>query len=75
MSIGLLELQNLRDSLIRARAKGVLEITDQNGESIRYSSADAMARAITDLEKRIEEIQNSGRPTTIRFNPSKFGDC
>lgn len=56
-----------RDDLLRARLSGVREVTDQNGERIRYGSDSEMARAIAEAERLL-----AGRaPTTIRFTTSK----
>lgn len=69
-ALTLSELQSLRDALVRARAKGVLEVEDQNGERVRYASLDSMARAIADLESRIAQMQ-SGAVNVIKFDARK----
>lgn len=68
------ELMSLRDELVRQLGRGVMSVTDANGEAVTYASPAAMQRAIAALETRIAAMQ-SPAPNTIRFNTSKFGDC
>lgn len=70
MSLSLQTLLDLRDALIRARARGVREVTDQNGERVRFADDSDMARAIADLESRIAATQQAA-PNVIRFQTSK----
>jgi hypothetical protein len=64
------ELQTARDDLIRALARGVLSVTDSNGEAVTYASPAAMQRAIAHLDSRIAAMQ-SAAPNVIRFQTSK----
>jgi hypothetical protein len=73
MAIDLTALQSLRDALIRARANGLREVEDQNGERIAYKSDREMAAALADVEARIAATQ-SGTVNVIRFQSSKFGE-
>ncbi len=68
------ELMSLRDEMVRQLGRGVMSVTDSNGEAVTYASPAAMQRAIAALETRIAAMQ-SPAPNTIRFNTSKFGDC
>jgi hypothetical protein len=74
MALTLSALQALCDALITARAKGVLEVEDQNGERVRYASLYSMGRAIANLEARIAAMQG-GRVNVVKFKPTKFGEC
>ncbi len=69
MALSLQELEEMRDTLIRNRAKGVRsgEIGD---EKVQFGSDAEMARAIADLDARISNAGRS-RPKTIRFSASK----
>ncbi|WP_420344997.1 phage head-tail joining protein [Paenirhodobacter sp.] len=69
MAIEVSELITLRDTLIRARAKGILAL-QLNGERIQYRTDAEMASAIADLEARIRRA--SARPANaVRFSTSK----
>ena len=60
-----------RDSLIEARATGVLTFRDQNGEQVNYKSDREMASALAALDREIAAVGGT-RPThTIRFSTSK----
>ena len=65
------QLQDARDSLIGARATGVLTFRDQNGEMVTYKSDREMASALSALDREIAALSGA-RPThTIRFSTSK----
>ncbi len=69
MAVGTAELEELRDALIRARARGTREV--QYGEkSVRYGSDAEMAAAVADLEARIARASGT-RPRTVAFTMSK----
>lgn len=69
MALSSTELVELRDALIRARAKGV-RMVQLGDEMVRYGSDNEMANTIADLDAR---IANAGRPRpkTILFGASK----
>lgn len=69
-ALTLSELTSLRDALIRARAGGVREVRDQNGEVLTWKSDREMAAALADVEARIAAMQ-SAAPNVIRFQTSK----
>lgn len=70
MALTLSELQAARDALLKARAGGVREYQDQNGERVAYKSDGEMARALAALDAEIAGA--SRRPaSTIRFQTSK----
>ncbi|MGP9789621.1 phage head-tail joining protein [Roseinatronobacter sp. NSM] len=69
MALTSTELEQMRDALIRARAKGTREL-QMNGERVRYGSDAEMAAAIADLETRLRAA-NRPRANTIRFHSSK----
>ena len=65
------QLSAARDSLVEARATGVLEYRDSNGELVRYKSDREMASALAALDREIAALSGA-RPThTIRFSTSK----
>lgn len=69
MSIETAELVEMRDDLIRARAKGARAV--QVGEErVEYRSDAEMAAAIADLEARIRRA-SAPRPASVRFSSSK----
>ena len=71
MALTLHQLQVARDSLVEARATGVMTFRDQNGEMVTYKSDTDQARALAALDQEIAAL-NGARPThTIRFNTSK----
>lgn len=70
-AITLLELQGLRDDLVRALAKGILTVTDQNSESVTYAGPGAMQRAIAVLEARIAAMQSGSARNTFIFTTNK----
>lgn len=63
-------MRKSRDDLVLARASGVRQVRDQNGETIEYKSDAEMASALRGLDA---EIRNMGgvRPQTILFRTSK----
>lgn len=70
-ALSLSELQSLRDSLIRARLAGVREVQDQNGERIQYRSDAEMARALSNCEALIAQMQSGQTPNVIKFDARK----
>lgn len=64
------ELQQMRAALLAARAGGVREFQDQNGERIQYKSDAEMARALAALDAEIA-AQTARPANTIRFHFSK----
>ena len=62
------DLQRWRDALFAARMRGVRTFTDQNGESVTYSSDREMAAAIAACDRA---LAGSASPTTIIFRTSK----
>lgn len=69
MALTAVELETMRDALIRARAKGAREL-QQGDERVRYGSDAEMASAIADLEARLRAM-TSRRPSAIKFSSSK----
>lgn len=63
-------LATARDELVMALARGVLSVTDANGEAVTYASPAAMQRALAHIESRMAAMQASA-PNVIRFNSSK----
>jgi hypothetical protein len=59
MAIDQAELIQMRDALIRARAKGVKSV-QLNGERVEYRSDAEMAAAIASLTAQIAEAQGAG---------------
>jgi hypothetical protein len=74
MALDSTALALLRDALIRARANGLREVEDQNGERIAYKSDREMAAALADVEARIAATQSGTVTNVIRFYNSKFGE-
>ena len=70
MAIDAARLLALRDSMVEAAASGVLELTDQNGERVRYRSVQEINRAIARLDREIAEL-GGGRSRTLRVKTSK----
>ena len=69
MALSVQELEEMRDTLVRNRAKGVRSL-EQGGEKVQFGSDLEMAKAIADLDARIASAGRS-RPQTIRFGASK----
>lgn len=59
MAVGLEELQQLRDTLVRARAKGI-RVVQMNGERIEYKSDSEMASALAGLDQQIATAGGGG---------------
>ncbi|WP_406736447.1 phage head-tail joining protein [Thioclava sp. GXIMD4215] len=69
MALNLSELLDLRDQLIRARAKAVT-LVQINGERVQYKTDAEMASALADLDRRISAATK--RPIlTLKFSSSK----
>lgn len=66
----LADLIKWRDALFRARLSGVREITDQNGEKVRYGTDAEMARALAAADSAIAAA-NRAPSATILFRTSK----
>ncbi|WP_323008555.1 phage head-tail joining protein [Paracoccus sp. (in: a-proteobacteria)] len=64
------ELIEMRDALIRARAKGV-RMLQCNGERVEYRTDAEMLTALADLEARIAHVSGTARPGAVRFKSSK----
>lgn len=64
------ELETARDELVRQLTKGVLSVTDANGERVEFATPAAMQRAIANIESRIAAMRAQA-PNVIRFNTSK----
>ena len=69
MSLSIDDLTQMRDTLIRARAKGVRTL-QMGGERVEYKTDAEMAAAINDLDARIQRA-SSTRPAMVRFSNSK----
>ena len=69
--VALAKLIEWRDGLLEARLSGVRELTDQNGERIRYGSDSEMARAIAAADAAIAAASRSRPVQTIVFSTSK----
>lgn len=70
----LAELRELRGALLRARASGLREVSYswQGGERrLSYQTDDALAAALTDLDRRIAQLGGTAAVTNIRFTTSK----
>ncbi|MEP7365624.1 MAG: hypothetical protein ABI972_20405 [Acidobacteriota bacterium] len=67
----LADLQSWRASLFEARMQGVRSFTDQNGESVTYTSDREMAAALAAVDREIQALSGRSTPTTIRFTTSK----
>lgn len=70
MALTVQALETARDELVLALARGVLSVTDANGEAVTYASPTAMQRALAHIESRIAAMQASA-PNIIKFNTSK----
>ena len=68
------ELISDRDDLLRHRASGVRSVEYSAGSVSRrteFRTDREMLSALSDLERRIAEMQSRPAPTTIRFATSK----
>ncbi len=63
------ELADLRDALIRARARGV-RVVQYEDKRTEYRSDAEMAAAIADLDRRIATA-GGRRPAVVAFSTSK----
>lgn len=71
MAVEISELIELRDKLIRTRAKG-LTAAQINGERLEFKNDAQMAAAIADLEARIRRASaTSTASNAVRFSTSK----
>lgn len=59
MAVGQAELEQLRDNLVRARAKGI-RVVQMNGERVEYKSDAEMAAAINGLDAQIAAAAGGG---------------
>ncbi|MFV0299470.1 MAG: phage head-tail joining protein [Paracoccus sp. (in: a-proteobacteria)] len=64
------ELTEMRDALIRARAKGV-RMLQVAGERVEYKTEAEMVAALADIEARIRRASGNTQPALVRFNSSK----
>lgn len=69
-SLTITELETARDNLVRQLAKGVLSVTDANGEQVTFASPAAMQRALATIESQIAALRSQA-PNVIKFNVSK----
>lgn len=70
MALSLPDLTAARDSLFMSIAQGVLNVRDQNGESVTYASMAEMRSALAMIDSQIAAV--SRRPaSTIVFRTSK----
>ena len=69
MAVPLGELEDLRDELIRARARGT-RVVMTDGRRVEYATDAEMAAAIADLERRIAGA-GGARPRSVAFRTSK----
>ena len=70
MAVTLADLTRWRDDLIEARMSGVREVTDSNGEGVRYASDREMASAIASADRMIAGLTRAA-PNVIHFRTSK----
>jgi hypothetical protein len=71
MALTVDQLVAARDALLDARASGVREVRDQNGETITYKGDREMATALAALDREIAQATGRAAPTTLRFRTSK----
>lgn len=65
------QLQEFRDRLVDCKFSGILQVTDSNGESIRYRSHAELAAALSSLDSEILRAGGNRPPSSITFNTSK----
>ncbi|MFO1138341.1 MAG: hypothetical protein U1E41_04605 [Paracoccus sp. (in: a-proteobacteria)] len=70
MAVSVEELIEMRDALIRQRAKGA-RVLQMAGERIEFQTFADMDRTLADLEARIQRASGTSQPGAIRFNTSK----
>ena len=69
MALDLSELEAMRDTLVRTRARGA-RVAQINGERVEYQTDAELAAAIADLEARIRRA--SATPArSVAFHTSK----
>lgn len=64
------ELVDLRDELIRARARGIRTL-EYDGRRVSYTTDAEMASAIADLDGRIRAAGRRPRASAVAFSSSK----
>jgi len=64
MAVGLDELEQLRDNLVRARAKGI-RVVQMNGERVEYKTDAEMASALSGIEAQIAAAGGAGGFTVM----------
>ena len=64
MAVGLDELEQLRDNLVRARAKGI-RVVQMNGERVEYKTDAEMASALSGIEAQIAGAAGGGGFTVM----------
>jgi len=71
MAVTLAQLQEFRDRLVDCKFSGVLQVTDSNGDSIRYRSHAELAAALASLDSEILRAGGKRPSNSITFNTSK----
>lgn len=69
--LSLAELTRQRDALLEARASGVLEFRDSNGERVVYRSVAELNSAVSGIESEIARMLGSPQAKAIYFKTSK----
>lgn len=64
-------LTSQREALMEARASGVLEFRDQNGERVVYRSIAELNAAIESTDREIARLSGSSQPRAIYFKTRK----
>jgi hypothetical protein len=72
MAIDVTELEQMRDDLVRARARGV-RVLQLNGERVEYKTDAEMSAAIGDLNRQIAAAKQRPLPAA-RFVGFSRGD-
>lgn len=67
----LVDLQQRRDDLAKARASGIRSFRDQNGEEVAYRSDGEMKAALAALDSEIAAMTGGRPPKSIIFRTSK----
>ena len=65
------QLTAARDTLTLARAQGVREVRDSNGDSVTYKSDSEMAAALSALDSEITKLTQGQPARRIMFTTSK----
>ena len=63
-------MEQMRDALIRARAKGTSSVRFADGRQVVYQSSADMAETLADLESRIADFRRP-RIGAVAFKTSK----